>query len=589
MQNHRNYRIIHVCFWLLAAMSIFASFSVRAQEGWSAAKFADMSNEQRYRYVHNYPFYKIDSGALVNSVFVQMRDIAQKKGDNRAELAIDFYNCFSSGNVGVKTPGGISSDSLFHTIENRAKRYGFPIEETVARFYLTENAANSGKISYEQRYTALMRITEHMQQLGYQNFRDYYIENMMLRTAMVMWDLDDREKAYLYLSIAERFVATTEEGNWYFTQVMSYLQTYWKIKKDYRRSLAYAFKIKNFHDHYRPVSPGSIEHNNFWRGFSTIEIADLLVKQGKVAESEQYADKGYMLSKAPPNALSNFYAFQAEYDALIVLVDVKLSLGKLQQAGALLQRAQQLKSWLEAKKQLDYFKPLRLYRYLAEYNERKGNSAVALSYIKQADLLQDSLTRRNDAHKLARAQQRLESEKYAQKIAEVEKEKRLEKTLRQAALVILALVLIVGFMYYKRAQAIRKQKESELEATKQQLLQQTQILREKSEQADNLHAEMEKLSATGQRSEYLEQLTRATILTDDDWASFRTLFEKVYPNFISEQKQLYPGITPAEIRLAVLDKLELNTNEMANMLGVSKNTIHQTRVRLRKKMENNAS
>ncbi|WP_143822289.1 tetratricopeptide repeat protein [Mucilaginibacter pedocola] len=570
----------HICLALLL-LAFCSNNRAFAQFGWSAARFAAMDNGQRFRYVHDFPFYKIDSGAVVTAIFEQIRSIAQKQGDIRTELAIDFYNCVSSGNIGVKLPGGISSDSLLRYIRVKAKQNNLPIEEAVADYNVVENAANSGKISVEQRYTRLIEIADEMQALGYQNFKDYYIENIMLRIAMVMWNLEDYEKAYHYLKIAEQYARTGEERDWFYTQVMSYLQTYWKQKKDYTRSLQYAFKIKNYYDSYTPPT----EFSEFWRGFSTIEVADLLVKQGKAAEGEPYADKGYLLSKTPAHPQNLGQAYEREYDALIVLIDTKLSVGKVQEAAAYINRAQFIKKYLEENKGFDYFKPIRLYRYLARFNEAKGNATEALNYVHRADMLQDSLNKRNDVHRLAQAQLRHESEKYAKKIASVEQEKSTEKMLRNVSVIVLALVITFGLFYYRRSQARRRQKELELAATKQQLLQQTQILREKSEQADKLHAEIERLSATGQRSDYLEQLTQATILTDDDWATFRVLFEKAYPSFISEQKQQYPGITPAEIRLVVLEKLELTTQEMANMLGVSKNTIHQTRLRMRKKQE----
>lgn len=59
--------------------------------------------------------------------------------------------------------------------------------------------------------------------------------------------------------------------------------------------------------------------------------------------------------------------------------------------------------------------------------------------------------------------------------------------------------------------------------------------------------------------------------------------------FYHRTKKQFPTITPAEIRLTVLEKLGLNTREMANTLGVNKNTIHQIRLRLRKKMEGGAA
>jgi DNA-binding CsgD family transcriptional regulator len=48
-------------------------------------------------------------------------------------------------------------------------------------------------------------------------------------------------------------------------------------------------------------------------------------------------------------------------------------------------------------------------------------------------------------------------------------------------------------------------------------------------------------------------------------------------------KEKLPDLTQAEIRLVCLTKLNLDTKEMAGILGVSFATIRQSRYRLRKK------
>lgn len=84
--------------------------------------------------------------------------------------------------------------------------------------------------------------------------------------------------------------------------------------------------------------------------------------------------------------------------------------------------------------------------------------------------------------------------------------------------------------------------------------------------------------------EKIEQLKKTKILTTEDWSNFKSNFEQIYPDFIPQLKDKYPPLTNAELRLLILEKLELNTNEIAEILGVNKNTIHQTRRRFRKKI-----
>ncbi len=101
--------------------------------------------------------------------------------------------------------------------------------------------------------------------------------------------------------------------------------------------------------------------------------------------------------------------------------------------------------------------------------------------------------------------------------------------------------------------------------------------------AESLRVEIERLGLEGERSQYLETLTHSTILTEDDWARFKELFEKVHPEYIADQKALHPELTRAEMRLIALEKLGLEAQEMANMLGISINSVSKIRQRMHKK------
>jgi DNA-binding CsgD family transcriptional regulator len=80
------------------------------------------------------------------------------------------------------------------------------------------------------------------------------------------------------------------------------------------------------------------------------------------------------------------------------------------------------------------------------------------------------------------------------------------------------------------------------------------------------------------------QLHQAIILTDSDWEKFKAQFELHYPNFYIRLHEKLPHLTPSEIRLVTLLKLQLNTRAMAAILGISPQSIIKTRYRLKKKL-----
>lgn len=80
-------------------------------------------------------------------------------------------------------------------------------------------------------------------------------------------------------------------------------------------------------------------------------------------------------------------------------------------------------------------------------------------------------------------------------------------------------------------------------------------------------------------------LHQAIILTDSDWEKFKAQFELHYPDFYIRLHEHLPHLTPSEIRLITLLKLQLSTKAMAAILGISPQSIIKTRYRLKKKLK----
>ena len=63
-------------------------------------------------------------------------------------------------------------------------------------------------------------------------------------------------------------------------------------------------------------------------------------------------------------------------------------------------------------------------------------------------------------------------------------------------------------------------------------------------------------------------------------------FEAAYPKALEQLAAAYPDLTPMERRIFVLSHLQFRAKEMADLLGLSENTVNQYRYNLRKKTEN---
>lgn len=564
---------------------LFVSFFIAfAQNSFDATRFAAISSHQeRYNYMLSLNYNNFDSTNTVNFLNQSLPIIVEKK-DTKSYLYWLYLKFSARGKLKLSYNEVIQ---LLEDTKKKAKAEGYPENELVASHYLSFEQFYAKTINPEVHYTNILKNYGLMEEIGFEKFKPFRPEALFMHMGNYMRELDDNEKAFQFLKTAEKFIQPTKDGDYYYTNVLNNIQTYYSNKKDYNNVIIYAQKIYDFHNSLNPTQDFSNWRSRFWQGLSSLDIASALIEMGKVEEGEKYSIRAYELCKLNidenlPSA--DRLKIVAEYDALQVLIDIKLKLRKYTEAEQFLQRAELLKKYLNTQHVHTYFKPLKLYRNYVKLYEAKNDLANAHRYAKLADMLQDSLNHRNDAHKLEAIKQRIEAEKYHAQINIIETEKSFQLWVRNGAIFILFLITLLALVNYRRIHHKRKIALLELTEAHQQLLDLTNNYKDKSEQTDKLRLEIERLSQTGEKSEFLEQLSQSTILTDEDWLRFKNLFEKVHPHFIAEQKATFPDLTNAELRLLVLEKLGLSTQEMANMLGVSRNTINQTKVRLRKKI-----
>jgi DNA-binding CsgD family transcriptional regulator len=85
----------------------------------------------------------------------------------------------------------------------------------------------------------------------------------------------------------------------------------------------------------------------------------------------------------------------------------------------------------------------------------------------------------------------------------------------------------------------------------------------------------------------MHELVQTVILTGKNWGRFRELFEQVHPGYLQRLVDTIPDISPSEIKLMALAKLNFSNKEMAAALGVAQQSIRVTWFRLRKKADFN--
>lgn len=72
---------------------------------------------------------------------------------------------------------------------------------------------------------------------------------------------------------------------------------------------------------------------------------------------------------------------------------------------------------------------------------------------------------------------------------------------------------------------------------------------------------------------------------NSDWEQFSIHFDDVHNHFLKRIKEIYPDLTPSEIKLAAYLKINLSSKEIAQILNISLKGVEVARYRLRKKLK----
>jgi tetratricopeptide (TPR) repeat protein len=112
---------------------------------------------------------------------------------------------------------------------------------------------------------------------------------------------------------------------------------------------------------------------------------------------------------------------------------------------------------------------------------------------------------------------------------------------------------------------------------------------QKNHLLENLKGRLEAIAKEDKRDqkkpirEIIQQINQ-NFNNDKYWEEFSNTFEQIHFSFFSNLKQHASDLTASEIRLVSLLKMNLNSNDMATILGISLDSLRVARYRLRKKL-----
>ncbi len=267
----------------------------------------------------------------------------------------------------------------------------------------------------------------------------------------------------------------------------------------------------------------------------------------------------------------------------------RISLLQGKKDSALLQ-VKEAMQMLQKKPETNYLQ--NLYYATADVYRAIGNNDSFYRYSQLYSNLHDSIERAVAGSRLEISRLRLDNQANVFKIRDLQKEREAEALQRNfiIAAIILCAAIAVLILNRQRLKSRHEQQlalqqkasaEKEMASAKEQLNMFTQNIIEKTSLIEQLEQQLNERTFSRQHAQLVGELSRQTILTEEDWTKFKTLFEKIYPGFFLKLMEKISDITLAEQRMAALTRLHLTSKQIASILGISLNSVHKAKQRLR--------
>lgn len=157
------------------------------------------------------------------------------------------------------------------------------------------------------------------------------------------------------------------------------------------------------------------------------------------------------------------------------------------------------------------------------------------------------------------------------------------------SLAVLCLSVVI-FFSKKRNKARLRQKESELRLEKSmnriaaaavEMETRDHILQRLEHDIEQLHRD-EKLNLPDAKA--LTSLIRSTLRTDEEWQEFKRNYLNLSPEFFATLRAIWPGLSQNQQNMLAYIRMGLNSKQIARILMVRPESIHQSRWRLSRRL-----
>lgn len=244
-----------------------------------------------------------------------------------------------------------------------------------------------------------------------------------------------------------------------------------------------------------------------------------------------------------------------------------------------------------------------------ELAEKRGDFRQAFALQREITAIQDSLRTAEKDRAIATLQVQFDVASKDRKLELLQREgevTRLTNTLLWGSIVVILVVAIFTVLMLRRLRkrdrdllqskvevALIKEEQQEerhrhlqqeLSMKEQQLSGMALQMLQKNELLLDLKAQLEGESNPAVLAGSLQKMIQRGLNQEKDWDDFNRYFEGLNASFYDRVKQNFPDITPNDLRICALIRLNLSSKEMAGILNISADSVKTARYRLRKKL-----
>lgn len=230
---------------------------------------------------------------------------------------------------------------------------------------------------------------------------------------------------------------------------------------------------------------------------------------------------------------------------------------------------------------------------IADIYKLNGNTDSAFSYYNLYHKYKDSLDAEINTKRLSAVSAKIAFDNTLNDLEKTNSILTGERITRNFIFIAIALLTVIGVLFYNRqrlkqrhntelTERNRKETEKEIEKSRERISLFASHIIEKDRLIGVLNEALTSRSdPENNTSDFTTNLLKYTLVTNAEWEKFRTEFSNAYPTFLPLLKSRLKGINPAEERLASLIYLQLNNRQIANMLGISKDSVTRSKRRLK--------